>query len=194
MNIIPFPSAFACAQLPACYLRVLPSCVPLPRLPPQPVLHSSLWRYRVGFSAPSYLSAWRWKAEIMENSGVLQMIDSFQLGLVNLAYVSSTLLFSSSHLLGFDRFLSSSCPFLSFLLSLHLFLPYTCMDNLLPASANPFQTPPYPFHHKCQNSPQGPKPNCGMCNSDSLTHCSSMAFSDMQTETTEKSSHWWLTS
>lgn len=117
-----------------------------------------------------------------------------QLGLRLLHILQLAVIQFFSPFLGFDRFPSSSCPFLSFLLSLHLFLPYTCMDNLLPASANPFQTPPYPFHHKCQNSPQGPKPNCGMCNSDSLKHCASMAFSHIQTETTEKNSHWWLTS
>lgn len=79
-----------------------------------------------------------------------------RLPFVNLAYFSSTFLssqsFRSSHLF-LDLTDSLLLRDLSLLPSRYPFLPYTCMDKRLPASANPSQTPISPQMSKLTLGP-----------------------------------------
>lgn len=114
----------------------------------------------------SYPSAWRWShGKFSADDRQLPRLLS-----INSAYFSSTFLgsqfFSSSHLYLDLTDLPSPSHILSHLPSVYPFLPNTCMDRFLAASANPSQTPPYLPHHKFQNPPKGPQPNHRMCNSE----------------------------
>lgn len=139
----------------------------LPGVSPSPrhFRHLSLWlRARYGDTAltsvaPSYLSAESQKGEVMQNSAALQVMDSFHLFSLSswLTFLFSTFFcLQSCFSLLFLHVRDLVLPVLSPRPSLNTPLLYTFVDKLLPACANPFQTPSYPSCRKCQNSPEGP--------------------------------------
>ena len=164
--------------------KVLPPsvtpCVSLPLLPSQPIPHSSSWRYSLGFSASPYhyLTAWSWR--ILSHGKFWSTPDDRQpphllsINFANFLPIPQlTRLYCFSPLPGFDsptlpRSPTPLLPVLSCLPSLYSLLPFTCVDKLLPAFANPSQTPSCTTHHKCQNSPWGPKLNRSISVTESL--------------------------
>lgn len=120
---------------------MLPPCVSLPCLPPQPVPHSSLWRYRVGFSAPQLPL----EMESWSHGKFWSPADDRQLPRllsITMAYFSSTFLgsqlFSSSHL-----FLDLTDPLPPSFLSFPIFPHSTpsCHRPVRTSFCLPLQTP-----------------------------------------------------
>lgn len=135
-------------------------------LPPQPTVHSSLWWCSVSSSALQLLfffffllgdgESKSWK--ILEHPLVT---DSFHISCPSTSLTSPP--HSSAH--------TSLVPLSSsrvWQTPPTLFLPCTCVDKLLPASANPSPTPSYLPHHKCQNLPKGPEPNHSLMDNSNL--------------------------
>lgn len=121
-----------------CFLHVSPCLVCHLSL----CLTAHYWDIVLASLPPSYLSARRWRVEVMENSGALLMIDSFHLSCQSTWLTSPphssahSSLFNSSHLF---QGLTECPPPVPPLSPPHSypFLPNTCMDKLLAASANP---------------------------------------------------------